>query len=460
MNFSLRNRIAVFYMTATAAISLLLFFVIFQVVHKASYDSIDNRLKFETDDVIDDIDMARDIIFFTDTSEWTEQEHKAVEVYPTFIEVVDINGKVIRKTTNLKELDLQINRSLRNTDNFDTKLADKPVRQSQTIILNAKGNILGFVAIAMPMEGTEYVISSLKTVLIYSYPVVLVFVFLISRSIAGRSIKPLQSVIQNADEITNLTLSSRIAYPQNKDEIYKLTETINGLMDRLEDAVLREKQFTGDASHELRTPLAIIKGTLEVLIRKPRDTKHYEEKISYCMKEVDRISELIDQLLMLARYESGSLVPIIREIDLTESVNYVLLRYKEIGSSRSVEICFDEKRKIPVKADPAMLDVILENLVSNSIKYSGESNNIEIEIQVIGSETTCTVTDHGIGMKQEQLARIFDRFYRSEEARSSEIGGHGIGLAIVKRLADVQSIQIKFDSEPGKGTTASLKFMS
>src|SRR5512139_762628 len=101
----------------------------------------------------------------------------------------------------------------------------------------------------------------------------------------------------------------RIELPANKDEIYTLTSTINQLLDRLEDAVLREKQFTSDASHELRTPLAAIKGTLEVLIRKPREVEQYESKISYCIIEVDRMSTIIDQLLMLARYDGGKISP-------------------------------------------------------------------------------------------------------------------------------------------------------
>ena len=256
------------------------------------------------------------------------------------------------------------------------------------------------------------------------------------------------------------TLQTQDCFPKNKDEIFKLTETINSLLDRLEDAVLREKQFTSDASHELRTPLSIIKGTLEVLIRKPRETGYYENKITYCISEVDRISGLIDQLLMLARYESGNLVPIIRNIDLTESINYCILRLGEYAADHGIKINYEDVRKIPVKADNSMLDLILENLISNSIKYSGESKEIQIEVHVIGEETTCMIKDKGIGMKEEQLTRVFDRFYRSDEARSSQIGGHGIGLAIVKRLADVQNISIIFESKPLKGTTAILKFNS
>ncbi len=460
MNLSLRNRIAFFYISVTAAITFLLFFVIYSVVHKAAYDSIDDRLDFEAADVIDDIDTAKDFIFFTDTSEWTEQEHKAVEVFPTFIEVADNNGKIIRKTSNLKDQSLTVNPDPRITGNSDSRLSDKEIRQKQAVIMNNKGKIIGYLVIAMPLEGTTLVVENLRIVLIYSYPVVLLTLFLISRAIAGRSIKPLLSVTKDAESITRENLGGRISFPSKKDEIYDLSVTVNSLLDRLEDAVLREKQFTADASHELRTPLAIIKGTLEVLIRKPRDTAYYESKISYCISEADRISSLIDQLLMLARYESGSLVPIIRKIDLDESLHYCILRLNEYAADHGIKIKYDDRGEIFVKADASMLDLMLENLISNSIKYSGESKEIEICVKITSDVTSCCIIDGGIGMKEEQLARIFDRFYRSEEARNSQIGGHGIGLAIVKRLADVQNISINFESKPLKGTTATLKFHS
>jgi two-component system, OmpR family, heavy metal sensor histidine kinase CusS len=167
---------------------------------------------------------------------------------------------------------------------------------------------------------------------------------------------------------------------------------------------------------------------------------------------------LIEQLLTLARYESGSLVPVIREIDLCSSVRYCIERMRDSSASAEINLVFDDTGTINVKADPSMLDVILENLFSNAIKYSGTSTRIDISVTRAGKEVSLAIRDYGIGMQQEQLARVFDRFYRSDEARSSQIGGHGIGLAIVKRLADVQNIAVKFESELSKGTTATLQF--
>ena len=130
----------------------------------------------------------------------------------------------------------------------------------------------------MPLEESALVLENLKIVLFIAYPLVLIFLFSVSRYIAGKSIKPINKVINTAEKITKENLDKRIDLPEHKDEIYILTSTINELLNRLQDAVLREKQFTADASHELRTPLSVIKGTLEVLIRKPRKREEYEDK--------------------------------------------------------------------------------------------------------------------------------------------------------------------------------------
>lgn len=458
MKFKLRNRIALFYMTAVAVITGLLFLTIYTVVHNTVYNHLDDQLQFEVDDVKDDIAYTKDSLILVDTSEWGEEEHKAVEVYPIFIEVFDRNSQVIKKTGNLKKENLPVFPSILTDYNFNSQIESKQIWQGQRALINAEGNTVGYIEIALPLEGSYRVIAHLGNILLVSYPIVLLILFLVSRGIAGKSIYPIQIVTKTAEKITNENLSQRIELPPNKDEIFTLTTTINSLLDRLEDAVLREKQFTSDASHELRNPLASIKGTLEVLIRKPRDVEYYESKISYCIKEVNRMSVIIDQLLMLARYESGNIKPVTVEISLKDIINYTVIRMEDYARYYGIKINFDAKEDYVVKADASMLDVILENLISNSIKYSNGSKNVDIKLNREGTHTVCSVIDYGIGMKDEQVARIFDRFYRSEEARNSNVGGHGIGLAIVKRLADVQHLGIEFSSQPQKGTTATITF--
>ena len=456
MNISLRNRIALFYLSATSVITLLLFVVIYQVVYNTSFKTLDERLEFEALDILDDIDMNLDTVYFIDKSEWSEKEHSDVEVYPIFAEVTNIEKKSLIRTPNLKNNSLSITPGI--TENFNSRLSDKQIRQLQRPILNKKGKLIGYIIIAIPVEGAINVITSLKNVLFISYPVLLLILFFISRYIAGKSITPLIKINEEAQKITKESLGTRIDLPKNKDEIHELAGTINGLMNRLEEAVLREKQFTADASHELRTPLSVIKGTLEVLIRKPREVTQYQNKIQYCIKEVDRIGVLIDQLLMLARFESEEVHSNEIEIELNQSVQYCIHRLKEYAGDKGIVINYEDKNKCFVCADPSLLDIILENLISNAIKYSNESKQIDITLMETVNTVTCSIKDYGIGMNREQIMRVFDRFYRTDEARSTEAGGHGIGMAIVKRLTDLQKIRVSYTSEILKGTTVTLSF--
>jgi len=156
----------------------------------------------------------------------------------------------------------------------------------------------------MSLQDATMVLHNLLKTMVILYPLILLLLFIIARIIAGKSIKPISAIIKTSNIITKDNLKSRIQLPQNQDELYILSQTINSLLDRIENTIEREKQFTSDASHELRTPLTVIKGTLEVLIRKPRQHEEYIEKINFCISEVNRLNHLVDQLLLLARFEN------------------------------------------------------------------------------------------------------------------------------------------------------------
>ncbi|MGA7837700.1 MAG: HAMP domain-containing sensor histidine kinase [Ignavibacteriaceae bacterium] len=458
MNLSLRNRISSYFIVVTAILTGILFLTIYAVVSDTVYRHLDQDLDLESLEVINSLVILDNQFIFANPFEWNEREHGQIEVNPIFVQVTDTSGYVLKKTGNLLKGELSFNPSLKQKKYFNTQLSGAPTRQLQMPVKNPVGNTLGYLIVSMPLEESALVLENLKIVLLIAFPLVLIFLFSVSRYIAGKSIKPINQVINTAEIITRENLEQRIDLPQHKDEIYTLTSTINELLNRLQDAVIREKQFTADASHELRTPLSVIKGTLEVLTRKPREQEEYISKIKYCINEVDRISNLVEQLLILARYESGKALPVFTKVNLTKSIESVLLRLQENIKKNRMEINFDSRKFSYIRADGSMLEIILENIISNSIKYSGNSNKIDISIDEGDSEITCNIKDYGRGLSKEQISRIFDRFYRADESRTSHIPGNGLGLAIVKRLADLQNFRISIDSRVDSGTSFSLIF--
>ena len=456
MKLNFRNRIATWYLVATALLIAGLFSAIYIIVNNTVYSHLDSDLDLELNEVKNSIVNAGGQIIFANPFEWNEREHGQIEVNPTFVQVSDKQGKVIRKTGNLVSDSLEFRNAVNYKIYFDSELSGSPIRQVQYPYFDSDGSVKVYLSIAVPLEESALVLSNLREALVISFPAILLILFLVTRLIAGKSIAPIHNVINTANKISKANIAERISLPPHNDEIHALTSTINGLLNRLEDALLRERQFTSDASHELRTPLSIIKGTLEVLIRKPREVIQYEEKVSYCISETDRMTRLIDQLLLLARYDTGKVNPVKTEFLFSEKIEMVLQRLDPLLEDKRISVNRDIDKNLILNADPGMTEIILENILTNAIKYSGNESSIDIKAVRNGSGILFSVKDYGIGMTEQQIKNIFDRFYRADASRSSEAGGFGLGLAISKKLCDIQDIKINVESALDKGTNFKL----
>jgi signal transduction histidine kinase len=263
-------------------------------------------------------------------------------------------------------------------------------------------------------------------------------------------------ITKTSSKITKDNLKERITLPQNKDELYILSKTINDLLDRIENAVEREKQFTSDASHELRTPLAILKGTLEVLVRKPRNQSEYEAKINYSISEVNRLNNLVDQLLLLARFENQDTKNEI--VFLNALILDILSRHSQIINDKKVVIKHSFSKDYYITSDHYLVSIIISNLVSNAIKYSNDKGQILISLSEKNNLISCTISDNGIGIAKKDLDKILNPFYRSNPTNHPEIKGTGLGLSIVKRVSELLNTGFKIESEVNRGTTVSLSF--
>ena len=275
------------------------------------------------------------------------------------------------------------------------------------------------------------------------------------RYLAGKSIEPLEIISQKTNQITQQNLNERVPETGTNDEIGQLTRAINSLLGRLEQALQREKQFTSDASHELRTPLAVLRGTLEVLIRKPRTAEEYESKVKTALVSIDRMSAMIDQLLALARVENGKNL-VKEELEL---ITFLEELADTVSSEQGKQIQFQSLVSLPiyVRTNEKSLEMILKNLLENACKYTASSEEVRLRV---GKDSTAfiEVVDTGTGIASVHLEQIFDPFFRVQEALDRGIPGTGLGLAIVKKLAQESSIQLTVSSEKGKGSTFRLEF--
>lgn len=470
-SLSLRNRIALYYTIATAVLLALVFILVFFTVERVVFNHFDEELDREVSEILEKQSHGRSDVWNFDISdddshsdEGGDHHHERGddenrdEDDEEFVQLVSQTGKVIARSANLAGDTLAF-QSGGQQKRFRTSAAGRlAVRQVQVPLADSKGKIEGYLLAAVPVRDAVTILGDLKQVLLLSYPAIILTLFILTRVIAGRSIRPVEEVIASAEKITRENLDRRIPLPRNQDELYRLSATINALLERLQDAFQREKQFTSDASHELKTPLASLKGTLEVLVRKPREREHYEERILFCLKELDRMSRLIDQLLMLARYESSGIKAHMEPVDPGCHIRETIERMRSHALQKNIPISFTGPESCMVSADPAMLDMIFENILSNAIKYSPSGSTVAVTLSNSTGSVLCSIVDNGIGIPEEKLSRVFERFYRVDESRNSGTGGFGLGLAIVKKLADLQQIAVSVKSRKNQGTSVELRF--
>lgn len=457
--FSFKNRIAFYYIMSTALLVLVVFVTIHYTVSKSVYKHLDNDINEEVRKLYNYIEVSKDKIVLINQKEWQEEEHTTKEVNPIFVEFLDLEGTVFDKSPNLKNSQLQYGMYVKENQIFNAQLNDKAVRQIK-IPLYYQNKKTGYMQVAVSVESASYILKVLDNILLISFPIILAILFITARFFAGKSIKPIENVIQTSNLISKDNLSARITLPQNKDEIYILSQTINNLLNRIEDTIEREKQFTSDASHELRTPLAVVKGTLEVLVRKPRNTEEYNEKINYCITEINRINSLVDQLLLLARLENQKQSLKINPVSLNTVISESLARFNQKIISKNIKIEENYTDDFIVETDAYFLSIIVNNLISNALKYSTENQKVTLSITTTeNNKTVLQITDNGIGIPKDELNKIFNSFYRtSHSTEMANTKGTGLGLSIVKRLCTILNIDIKVYSKLNQETRFSLYF--
>lgn len=456
MSSSYKERIASRLTLVTSLIILVVFGVIYFVANLTVIDTIDRELGLETDKHKGQIFLVNGEIRFLHMDEWEEMEHSQIQLNPIFIEIVDLNGKSMDRSPNLRENHLSFSpEKSAKKEAWTLRLGASEVRQMQIPLITA-GKQEGYLLVAKSFDDSRELLNNLRNVLLILYPGILLSLFLTMRYLAGKSIEPIQQIIRKTNQITQSNLNERVPLAEANDEIGQLTRSINELLERLEASLNREKQFTSDASHELRTPLSVLRGTLEVLIRKPRTAEEYVEKIKTSLSSIDRMSATIDQLLALAREEKGKNL-VKEELELITFLEEIV---DETASEQNRKITFQSQSGIPIylKANEKSLQLILGNLLQNAIKYSKPETEIFVKTGLNVGTPYIEICDSGSGISKEYLEKIFDPFFREKEAVDQLVPGTGLGLAIVKKLAQELVIKVSVSSEKGKGSTFRLDF--
>jgi heavy metal sensor kinase len=277
--------------------------------------------------------------------------------------------------------------------------------------------------------------------------------------------------------ITSQNLNQRISPPKVKDEISRLIETFNGMISRLDQSFRQIKQFSSDASHELKTPLTILKGEVEVMLRKERTQQEYQQTLKSNLEEINRMSQIVEDLLLLSKADTGQIKLNKGDINLTEILTEVVAQMDMLARCKRLHLSASNNHQdVHIFGDALRIRELFINLIENGIKYTEEGGSIRITLQKeyppqarhqsdrVEKErerfVKIIVSDTGIGISKEDQEKIFNRFFRVDKARSREQGGSGLGLSICKWIVEAHQGEIRVDSELGKGSSFIVKFPS
>ena len=305
---------------------------------------------------------------------------------------------------------------------------------------------------AFAKDQIEQELASLLWVLVVGVPLTVGAAALAGYWLAGRVLSPVARITEEARSMSATRLDARLPVVNAHDELGHLAATFNELFSRLEHSFEQLRRFTADASHELRTPLTVIRSIGEIALSEPRDETAYRDTISTMLEEADRLGQLVQSLLTLARADSGRIALDRQPLDLAELAAEAVNHLHVLAEEKEQRIEVFAAAPLAVRADRAVLRQAIVNILDNAIQYSPTGGTIRVSVERRSAEAVLEIADAGPGIAPEHRQRIFDRFYRIDASRSRAKGGFGLGLAIARWAVEIHGGRVEVDSEPGRGS--------
>lgn len=309
------------------------------------------------------------------------------------------------------------------------------------------------ISAAVPTEPFDQALDRFRLIEKRFLPLLVILASLLGYWLSGRALAPVNRIIESAEQIGPQNLSQRLEVPRAADELQRLTVTLNAMLERIESSVMRIRQFTANASHDLRTPLSLIYTHAELALRRMRSESEYRESLSRILSVSEETAQLVDALLTLARADAGAGNLHFAEIDLTSLLQKMAAQVSVMthskGLSFSARLC---QTPLLVNGDSAALESLFRAVLDNAVKYTPAGGFVRLSSRFSSAEVTIEIEDSGVGIAQEDLTRIFDRFFRADQARSREVPGSGLGLSIARWIAETHKGRIEVQSALGSGS--------
>ena len=331
-----------------------------------------------------------------------------------------------------------------NLDNQQYRIAQRSVQSDGRVF---------HISAAVPTEPFDQALDNFRLIEKRFLPLLVLLASFLGYWLSGRALAPVNRIIQSAEQIGVQNLFQRLEVPKAADELRRLTVTLNAMLDRIESSVQRIRQFTANASHDLRTPVSLIRTHAELALRRKRSEAEYRESLARILCVSEETTQLIESLLTLARADAGASQLQLVDIDFTPVLQKTVHQVSVLALSKGLSFSSHlSNEPLPVKGDSAALENLLLAVLDNAVKYTPAGGFVRLHSFVIVSAVVVEVEDSGVGIADDEIPRIFDRFFRADQARSREVRGSGLGLSIARWIAEVHDGRIEVESRLGAGS--------
>lgn len=468
---SLRVKLTVYYLAILSAVLLLFGVAIYFYLSRSLLTTIDQALAFQ----VEKIEVGIAVGAGADMSNHPlmqdpEAQGDLLPLAPHIYQIINEQGKITDGgMTTLKDhlpvdanelMKLEVGKTIFSSVRLKS---GESLRVATRRVKDYDGDGTYFIRLGQSLSAMESARRRALLVLGIAIPLALLLGSFGGLLLANQALSPVDRITSVAEQIANGDLTERVPMPASSaakmDEIGRLAATFNHMISRLQAAFERQKQFTSDASHELRTPLAVMRGDMEIALRRERSPQEYQRVLGSNLEEIVRLTRLIEDLLMLARADSGRVELRCEPVDLNKLCQQMTDYISPLAEQRQQVLSYDsENADVYINADLQRIKQMLLNLLDNAIKYTEPGGNITLGLKIEGNQAVITVADTGRGIPTEDLPHIFERFFRrSAKTSDRSAAGFGLGLSIVKWIVESHNGQIETISQQGQGTTFIVK---
>ncbi len=452
----LRVRLTLWYGSALALVLIIFSVVLYAMTARNLRDAVDESLEDTATIAVRSLE-ERGFLPLLNEKELLSQFPELARI-DKFFQIFSPSGTITISSPNIKHHDVPLSRTALETafsgrSIFESaKYPNEPPLRVISVPIMYRNNLLYIVQVGTSMESVGETLHRFLILLVVAIPIALAVSLAGGWFLAGRALRPVDEITLAAQRIAAGDLSQRLRMPTAHDEIGRLAATFNNMIGRLDASFRQISQFTSDASHELRTPLTVMKGETDLILRRSRPLEDYKSVLESNLEEIDRMTRIVDELLFLSRADMGEVKMEALPVALEALVEDVHRQAKLLGHDRNIEVVLGTVMPVVVQGDDLRLRELLLNLVENAMKYSHPGGKVEVALLRDGRDARLSITDHGIGIAPADQQKIFQRFFRTDVARTHTKKGTGLGLAICAWIADLHKGRVEVQSDLGQGS--------